>query len=180
MTYIDDDTLPLAWYLTTEVDRYGLGSGPIMRVHAEVMRLKDGAPYGTHGSYDEKGRSLHNFQVTATLYDATSSMPEDWSVWRCEYRDVYSIELADAERHVKTLRNVAKKLDTMAGKLGAPSDLGAYLARVGIAIGVTTYLVENTERRREMTGDKYRELNARGMQDWLNDTRREFRKGDES
>lgn len=52
-----------------------------------------------------------------------------------EYKDVYSVDLRRAEQMAKTLKTIETKTAALEQKYGRPGSFGAYVARIGNAIG---------------------------------------------
>ena len=71
-----------------------------------------------------------DFVVTAQLDESG-----DWYAQRFGYREVFSMDLRDAEVMTKNLRDITRKLERLDAKFGRPTDFAAYAARVADAAG---------------------------------------------
>jgi hypothetical protein len=60
--------------------------------------------------------------------------------WSVEYRNVFSVELREAERMAKTLKTIHARMEKADQTYGRPATFGAYLARVAVAIGADTFI----------------------------------------
>jgi hypothetical protein len=88
------------------------------------------------------------------------------------YYDAGKIEKADRARSIaRMLTNIEKALHTANADLGYidDADFPGYLARIGRAIGVTTYYVRNSPKRRDMTGQDYRQCDVPDLAYWVRD-----------
>jgi hypothetical protein len=83
-----------------------------------------------------------------------------------------TIEKADRARSIaRILTIIDKSLSAANSDSGyvADSDFAGYLARVGKAIGVTTYYVRNSPKRKDMSGQDYRTCDVPELGYWLTD-----------
>ncbi len=118
---------------------------------------------------DHKGAQLANFQVSAYV----NADPNDSdTVWGSsyEFHSVYSVgSVAHARLMASVLSKVDKGMERLRDKLGyVPGhDYGAYLFRVAGILGIPDVYLRNGSRRSEMTGQRYRKVNASDMQSWV-------------
>jgi hypothetical protein len=73
-----------------------------------------------------------DFQVAAQLDDAGGA---DWYGRRVQYREVFTMELADAEMMAKHLRSLHRKLERLDAKFGSVTDFAGFMGRVADASG---------------------------------------------
>lgn len=59
--------------------------------------------------------------------------------WRVEYHQPYSVRWEDAQKMAKVLGKVERKLATLTTELDAPENIGQYIARVGLALGIKLF-----------------------------------------
>lgn len=82
------------------------------------------------------------------------------------------VEKADRARSMaRMLGSIEKALHEANSELGyiPDSDFPGYLARIGRAIGVTTYYVRNSPKRRDMSGQDYRTCDVPSLTYWVSD-----------
>lgn len=94
--------------------------------------------------------SLADFTITA---QRSTDPNDDWYAWRISYKRPYRVELHDAERMVKFLRNVTKKLAKLNERYGRPDTLAAFCGRVADVLGC---------QQSRVWGTRYPELRATG------------------
>lgn len=113
-------------------DEHFSGMTPILTVAmGAVMVDAAGKIRNPSRSYrSEPGAEWADFQVAAQC----DSMGE-WYGRRLQYKDAYSVELADAELMVKNLRSLHRKIEKLDAKYGTATDFAAFMARVADAAG---------------------------------------------
>lgn len=129
------------------------------KAHAVYMVDPDPRPYnendaGVRNPQDtdrEPLASLAHFAITAQR--SADPTGDDWYAWRICYERPYCIELGDAERMVKFLRSVTKKLAKLEERYGSPESLAAFCARVADVLDC---------QQSRVWGTYHRELRADG------------------
>ena len=123
-----------------------------------------------HSYSDERGYDgLEMYNVT--FHDGSQPDPNA----TIAYRELYSVELNDAERMVKTLRTLRSKRARMTEAEGYPTTFGQVVNRFARMIGASCVLIERTKDGQEQTGERFAEFqpgNAvsavdRRINDWL-------------
>ncbi len=122
----------------------------------------------SYGYSEAPARELEDFSVR--MYLPNARMEDPYGL-RYDFRR-YSVELRDAEEMVKVLRKLRTgldRLDTAEGYV-IPGDFATYLIRVGRVLGVTGRpRVRATSRGFDMTGERWRPVDAPGLQMWVKD-----------
>jgi hypothetical protein len=77
-----------------------------------------------------------------------------------EYRDEHSIDLGKAERMVKTLKAIERKLAKLAEVRGYARTYPEYIGRLAEVLGAKGIVVERSQQSREMTGERYEWLSV--------------------
>ena len=91
------------------------------------------------------------------------------------YRELYSVELNDAEKMVKTLRTLHSKREKMTETEGYTTTFGQAVNRFARMIGASCVLIERTKDSQEQTGERFAEFQPgsavsavdRRIGDWL-------------
>lgn len=91
-------------------------------------------PYGSFYTYQDEP-FYDNLQVHSQG-DVESGNVYGYDI---EYRDVIGVNLQTAEKMIKVLRSVDRKLEKIQSELGYPQSFSAYLARAGKAMGISQY-----------------------------------------
>ena len=81
---------------------------------------------------------VENF-VIRNQFDTRTSEPAYG--WDSKFKDVYSIDLKEAEHMVRTLKVVIKKLDEFSSEFGYAQDFSGYLVRVAKILGIKKFAI---------------------------------------
>lgn len=144
----------------------------IRRVVASVSRVtSSGELRRPSFRSGDMGAHLADFEVSAYL-----DRDNEHAWCPGHYFDAYRVDLDEAESIVKVLRKIQKGMDKVTREHGylAADDFTGYLFRVAAIVGIRTYYVRNSERGREMTGEKFRHADAASVQVWLREREKEF------
>lgn len=93
-------------------------------------------------------RQLQDFGVRAQYDPGTH---RQFYAWRPLYLQPYTVELAEAELIVKTLRHVDRALEKKAQADGPVRDLATFLIRVGQVVGCRTFATRSSQLRADGT-----------------------------
>jgi hypothetical protein len=139
---------------------------------AVVTLADDGTPRNLSDGYH---RRTHPDQLADLVIEAQADpTSSDLYGWRTAYRSPYAVELADAEAMTRTMRGIARHLDKLTDRYGAPADFPAYAARVADALHITTYLT--TTKRAEWYSDgEYRTMDTADALYHLRDRHAQYR-----
>lgn len=157
--------------LSSEKPEWAWDNPVLMFSLTPVYDTSEGLRNPPSGSFDAD--PLSDLQVRAQL-DLASEAPYGWHV---EYRQVYSVDLAQAERMVKTLRTIERKLAKYQAELGYPESFVAYAARVAQAIGAKQFGERAAgPRSMFMDGNQYRWGDATHLASWVGQAQDDFQK----
>lgn len=133
------------------------------------IRLMDGHWVGDIDTYGnpESLRAMRGLTITAQR-NPDSENPQ-WYGFQVEMSHFGNfVTLRDAERAVKVLRSVERKMDKLRDQLGYPQDLADYCARVAIAAGATSSTPFGWyESEITYNGTHYRWTNVDGLRERL-------------
>lgn len=118
---------------------------------------------GSLGDEDEH-RALHNLRFSS-YYNPTSDTPL-WG-WSIAYRDVFSVDLAEAERMVKMLRKLHKGFDRLTKQYAYPESYPAFVARFASLLGVSQFGFKASGDGVFMDGNTYRWCDASNLSGYL-------------
>lgn len=113
-----------------------------------------------HGTPEEV--ALADFRITAFL---DSSEEHAWG-FSHGYQP-YLVDLDRAETIVRTLRKIAKGLDKATAERGHVTDFADYLFRVAKILRIRSFYLRNSDRRREITGQAFAQVDATSIQHWV-------------
>lgn len=161
---------PAAWLVQVE-EEYGTRH---IVAHV-VIPQEDGELHNAQRGYGNDHTDYADFRVRCYLgnYTLTSSTTQGKDLWGFthEYKP-YAVESADqAKAMARVFGRVErglKKAQESAGYV-KDNDYHAYLLRVGVALGITTYYVRNAPRQKDMSGEDFRKVNADTLSWWLGD-----------
>lgn len=86
----------------------------------------------------DMGSPCSDLYISNQMSEGDTDRDETFSYgWSTEYRSIHSIDLKDAERIVKTLRSIEKKLHNLEKQRGRCNSFGEYTGRVCEALNVT-------------------------------------------
>jgi len=127
-------------------------------------------------SDDYSGRRvLECLEIRAQLDRGYAAEGKGSYGWSIEYRQPFSVSLHDAERMTATLRGVAVKLAKLDDKYGPPATFGAYVARVGDALGINEFVIPRSPEADVRMGDSWRVGNAADAVAWLDGQEHAYR-----
>lgn len=107
---------------------------------------------------------LADLAITAQRSLNPTDATENWYAWRLCYDRPYQVELDDAERMVKFLRTVTKKLAKLEERYGSPESLAAFCSRVADVLGCReTYMWGEYSRELRPNGTHYHWRDADGL-----------------
>lgn len=134
-------------FMVTVDSSYG-----VVKIHAYIWEVKN-------GELDQGYADLYVTQF------ADNAKPTGAYV---EYGTVHSIDMARAERMVKTLRTITRGLDKLRSSEGylTDTDLPALLFRVARTLKIKSFYVRNTREARERSGERWRKADAGSVQAW--------------
>lgn len=128
-----------------------------------------------HPGFDKwnPAMQLADFEVYAYLDD-----PHPRVIGFGHWFRPWRVELPRAEAMVKALRRLQRGLDKANSEEGYLDhhDFPGYLFRVARILGIRTYWVENTRGQRELTGERFRQVDGAGVQGWVAAQEREIGK----
>jgi hypothetical protein len=116
---------------------------------------------------------LADFRISA---QADSSDPTKIYGWTVGYRDIFALELREAEVKVKLLRKIDRGLERLQSQYGYPESFAAYVARVGSVLGVKLYGWKAEGNATFMDGNRHRWTDASGISMRLDDLTRDWAK----
>jgi hypothetical protein len=111
------------------------------------------------------GLYLTNFQVSAYL---SHDEQRAWGYFH-GYSTPYRVDRTVAEAMIRTLRKVGKSLNKTTEHQGHVKDFDDYLFRIAELLDARTYYLRNTAEHLSVTGERFRRLDAPGVQTWLSD-----------
>jgi hypothetical protein len=148
-------------------------SGKYLKLRCDFVYMTDeGLRNGGSGHYNRD--PLSGLTFTGQLDTGGST---DFYGQTLAYMDQYSVELADAELMVRTLRRVQRRVATLTEKFGQPADTAAHLALIANAAGATE---KSCFGRRvsgnawSYDGNEYRWMDADALRYHLDTKVREF------
>ena len=95
--------------------------------------------------------------------------------WRLSYRDVYRVELEDAEVMVKTLRKVERKMTALDKTFGRPSCYAEFVTRVASALGISLAVrVHGTFGASSYDDMRFVIMSLEDLRDWIQYLQRDF------
>lgn len=122
-----------------------------------------------HSPPDEA--ALADFRITAYL---DSSEEHAWG-FSHGYQP-YLVDLDRAETIVRTLRKIAKGLDKATTEQGHVTNFADYLFRVAKILRIRSFYLRNSDRRREITGQKFSRVDATSVQHWVREQEKQHGK----
>lgn len=163
-----DTTYELAMLLKVDTDKNGLLSPITARLHAELVGVTADRKIRNLGHQYDETDALADLQVNALL---SNDEERAWG-WGVDYRQVYRVELEQAEKMVKVLRKVKRGLDKATEQFGYSPDFHSYMTRIAHILGVKHFVVqadENSRRGGMYDESQWRFLTAPAAQSWLLD-----------
>lgn len=153
----------LRMLITVEADSDSLDHDRF-RVTARPVRfwVADGKEcVSDYFSFDHRLHRYENLQVSAFGDLSNDEGPIGERVY---FNRPYRVDLADATQMVQTLRKIEAGVERTTRKVGPPESIGAYIVRVGLAIGITQFGFAHP-RGEEMwaNGQRYRWEDAGGV-----------------
>lgn len=115
--------------------------------------------------------ALADFRITAFL---DSSEEHAWG-FSHGYQP-YLVDLDRAETIVRTLRKIAKGLDKATTEQGHVTDFADYLFRVAKILRIRSFYLRNSDRRREITGQMFSQVDAASVQHWVREQEQQYAK----
>lgn len=130
-----------------------------LRFRAYPVRVSetDGIRNFSSGSYDHS--PLADLVITAQVDSSAPARPYGFAV---EYRNIYALNLSQAEANVKLLRKLDKGLEKLTAEFGYADTYATFVARVGKVLGVKLYGWTMDERGWYSEND-YRWTDATGI-----------------
>ncbi len=119
-----------------------------VRLHACCINPADNrpdTPLGAVWGIDSYGEASKLDGLIINSQGGNDSQPRRLYAQQCEYRDVYSVELRDAEKMFCVLRHIEKRLEKRKEEEGHPATFGQYCGRVAKALGIKQILVPKTD-----------------------------------
>lgn len=119
-------------FLVSTKDEHFSGMKPYLTVAAEAVLVDEtGKIRNASMSFrSEPGAEWADFQVAAQL-DYVGGY--NWYGHRIQYKNLFSVELMQAELMVKNLRSMHRKLERLDAKYGSTTDFAAFMGRVADA-----------------------------------------------
>ena len=109
-------------------------------VKCSIVTVDDGKVRNYRADWDEKPyRYYDDLSITCQISQNTQMKDQSYA-WCIEYRDKYSVTISKAEKMLKTLKSITKKLNNISNKYGFPESFGQYVANVANAIKADTIL----------------------------------------
>jgi hypothetical protein len=107
-----------------------------LRFRAYPVRINEAGEIRnfSSGSYDHS--PLADLVISAQADSSAPVRPYGFSV---EYRNIYSLDLRQAEANVKLLRKLDKGLEKLQAEFGYAETYATFVARVGKVLGVKLY-----------------------------------------
>jgi hypothetical protein len=110
------------------------------------MRNPSFDTWQSHPGY--RNRGLQDFGVRA---QRDPGPDRQFYAWRPQYQQPYTVELAEAEVMVKTLRQVERALERKQQADGPARDLATFLIRTAQVFGCRTFATHSTKLRADGT-----------------------------
>ena len=151
---------PLYLWVRVRQDSYAWNNDRFAHIEASVV-TRDGQSIRNFGSTDwlKDYQDYHGLLVTCQM-DDDHTEPYAWTL---EYFDLYSIKIDQAQRMVKTLQWLNRRLESLRKREGSTDDIGLWYMRIARIIGCEGFVVRvdegNTSSYREM------EFNFRPLED---------------
>ena len=125
------------------------------REHSPTER--DRYPYGTRDRY--QGPLYSDLQASCQGDTSSQRSPaREGAVYgfgRLEYGQRHSTDLGEAERMVKTIKGLERKLQKLADVRGYARTYPEYIGRLAEALGAKGIVIERSQQSRDMTGERY-------------------------
>lgn len=136
----------------------------VRRIVARVVYLNDQGDllFPSHGDQADVG--LADFEVSAYI---DRDNPHPWG-FQHGYTP-HHVDLPRAELMARTLRKIGTGLEAAETERGHVHDFADYLFRVAAILRIRFYFLRNDDLRLSMTGQRFRDVQATGVQLWISD-----------
>lgn len=115
-------------------------------------------------------RHLADFAI-GTYLSPDYSNPYGWQHY---YSGILHLKLEQAESAVKVLRKVKRGLEQRERDEGYPQDFATYLFRVAAVLGIRTYYLRSSEKRKAMSGKTFYQADGSDVRRWIQEQVKQF------
>ena len=112
-------------------------------IEAHIVKTEDGKIRNCTSAWDTKPTQYYDYLVFSCQISASN---DDSYAWEASYKNTHHVDLAQAEKMVKTLRSINRKYEKLTSTLGEPESFGSYIVYIANSLKIKTVTFYREER----------------------------------